>query len=350
MKDKNTESSSSERIVYLTKWWEGLWTQIRQKEDAVWRFITFYAAAIVLSAGLIDFSNITESASISSIQIFVISAILWATSGWGIAIVQDSNHVLQRNLMLIGNFEREILNPEDLGIILPRYYAEKTRYSYDKSYAIHMHVFFTAILLTLLLLAYYLTIIGSPGDSSLDFGIGLLSILFGSILFYNYRIMTQYTFTYWQDRQLAPGIKPGSQNAQPIGNREKEGMVFFSMLLPPVINWIWLILSFGAGLFMFAAYKTQVYVPDFLTIDILLTLALPLIGMLGFVFFLLLNRKLHYLLLKKEDISELKFLRLKIKTSKITRFVSWYVFLLCAIPGIVWLWLMSIQFIQLFNM
>lgn len=194
------------RFEYLIQWRSGLWTQIRQKEDAIWRFISFYAAAILLSASFVQPNDPTKTV-ISPIGILLTLLILFIVTYWGLLIVLDANYWFQRNLIFIRNIEREILPASDFGNLLPKSYAYLNTFPYSVSYIIHLNVLFTTLSISLIAFRIFFEkakLIALPEMS--DFAL-LISIIFSTYLLYVFYRDKEFVSNFDEVRKDAPGKK-----------------------------------------------------------------------------------------------------------------------------------------------
>jgi len=122
-----------ERLTYLMNWKDGLWIQIRQKEDAIWRFISFYSASVIVLLGLVYNSE----SPLTTSQIYMLLGAVAIITSIGILIIFDANFWLNHNLHLIGVVERELLSPNDFDRIIPASYSHPD-FKISKSYSIQL--------------------------------------------------------------------------------------------------------------------------------------------------------------------------------------------------------------------
>jgi hypothetical protein len=174
-----------DRTDYLIEWRKGLWEQIRQKENSIWQFISFYAAGVVVLFGLINVSDDTGNFEFNSTTILVIALANLFITIWGKTIVLDANFWMARNLIFIGNIEKEVLNKEDFGKLIPKIYSQLPGYRYEKSYSMHIVILTLSNILTLLLVStkVFANTLGDPELKlaalySLTYSLGLFSIIF----------------------------------------------------------------------------------------------------------------------------------------------------------------------------
>jgi hypothetical protein len=59
---------------YLLDYRNGLWTAIRHKESGIWQFVSFFAGAIVVLAGILQSSNTLLSLGV--VQISFLSIVI----------------------------------------------------------------------------------------------------------------------------------------------------------------------------------------------------------------------------------------------------------------------------------
>jgi hypothetical protein len=204
------------RLNYLIEYRNGLWTQIRSKEDSVWRFISFFAAAIVLVGGLMKSDN-PSSQTITPHTIFLMTCTILIVSYWGLLITLDANFWMRRNLAIIGNIEREILFKSDFGSLLPISYSEPREFEYTKSYFIQMIFFFITILLCLI--AYITTAVftASSSTNSLLAISQLVSFTFCSLMLYTIHRNRHWISEFGNFRRDAPGV--------PVENRKPYSLI-----------------------------------------------------------------------------------------------------------------------------
>lgn len=236
------------RKNYLIEWRKGLWTQIRQKEDAIWRFISFYAAAILLVAGFVKGTSTGEA--IGTLSGLLILLTVLVVSFWGILIVLDANFWLSRNLLFIGNIERELLPESDIDVLIPRRYTEPG-YEYNRSYEIHMHVLFFTVLLSLM--AYGGLVLKKGGLSNpkeLAFA-GLIAVTFCLGLDYIQRRDRRWLEQFLKVRAEAPGRNPVMQSYPRTFELVRFGHT------STVALWGWFLTLVGCGIFVFLAYLSQ---------------------------------------------------------------------------------------------
>lgn len=151
------------RITYLIEYRNGLWTQIRSKEDSVWRFISFYAAAIVLIAGFLKPEDPSKQILTPISMLFIILTVI-IVSFWGILITLDANFWMQRNLVIVGNIERELLADKDFGVVLPKNYVYPGYYKYSRSY--YIQLIFFSLTMCIAIFAYISFAVGNHGSKS----------------------------------------------------------------------------------------------------------------------------------------------------------------------------------------
>ena len=128
---------------YLLDYRNGLWTAIRHKEGGIWQFVSFFAGAIVVIAGILQNKDLLSSLGI--IQISLLSTVVILVSFWGLIIILDANYWQSRNLWIISNIEWRFLKDDGIGTIIPKYYATPD-FRYANLYAMHMH--FLSIIVT----------------------------------------------------------------------------------------------------------------------------------------------------------------------------------------------------------
>ena len=240
------------RFEYLIQWRSGLWVQIRQKEDAIWRFISFYAAAIILAAGFVQPRD-PSTTVVSPIGILLIILILFIVTFWGLLIVLDANYWTQRNLIFIGNIEREILPASDLGVMLPKNYAYLNKFRYARSYVIHSHILFTTLAISLLAFRIFIeksNLFLSTEMSDLTL---LISIIFVTYLLYLFRRDEEFVTDFAGVRKNAPGkIIKGSVIAD-INYSQ-------TLLSSPISTWGWSIALLCSGIVAYLIVNIQPWI------------------------------------------------------------------------------------------
>jgi len=170
------------RKQYLTDYRAGLWTQIRAKEDAIWRFISFYAAAIILITGFLKSGDNVKMSPTTTM--FLILTVFFV-SFWGILITLDANHWMQRNLVIIRNIEKDILNLTDFGSIFPKVFVKSVTFRYNNAFFIQV-IFFTITLLFAIISYVALGIYQANLNSDLFFALSqLIAFTFFSLLLYS---------------------------------------------------------------------------------------------------------------------------------------------------------------------
>lgn len=236
------------RKNYLIEWRKGLWTQIRQKEDAIWRFISFYAAAILLVAGFVKGTSTGQA--ISTLGGSLILLTLFVVSFWGVLIVLDANFWLNRNLLFIGNIERELLPESDIDVLIPRSYTEP-RFEYAKSYEIHMHVLFFTVFLSLMAYGGLVLKRGGVSDSKELAVAGLIAVTFCLALSYIQLRDCKWLEHFMNVKNEAPGRNPIMQNYP----RAFDLTAFWHTSV--VALWGWFLAFVGCGIFVFLACLSQ---------------------------------------------------------------------------------------------
>lgn len=200
MKSRRT---SETRNQYLINYRNGLWTQIRAKEDSVWRFIAYFAGALLLllnfGLDVTDFNNPQ-----SRIKIVIISTLLIIASFWGLLITLDANFWFQRNLIIIRNIENNLLYKRDFGLIIPNYFGEPHQhYQYTSFTDIQNLIFTFSITTTLLVILFF--------SQNQDSSVGLLVLLQLSGCFFSYLLLLvidknmNYVNRLFDDQISAPG-------------------------------------------------------------------------------------------------------------------------------------------------
>ena len=199
MKSRRT---SETRNQYLINYRNGLWTQIRSKEESVWRFISYYSAALLLALnfglGSTDFTN--TSARIKLITILIVFVLV---SFWGLFITLDSNYWFQRNLIIIRNIERIILNKRDFGWIIPKSFAEHfQKYNYTTFTRIQNVFFSVLIIFTVFVIIFFSH---NQTDPTLQILAHLSCIIFSTLLLLVINKNMEYVVRLFCDQESAPG-------------------------------------------------------------------------------------------------------------------------------------------------
>lgn len=194
------------RKEYLIQYRNGLWTQIRAKEDTVWRFISFFAASLVLVVGFIMPGNDLDAINK---QLSMLTFILATTivSFWGVLVTLDANYWMQRNLALIGNIERELLNKDDFGVLLPPSYIQPRHYKYSRSYFIQLIFFFLVISISLI--SFLTFAVNNLGNTSLYVFIvsQYVPLIYSLLLIYTIWRNKEWINDFGRLREHAPGKK-----------------------------------------------------------------------------------------------------------------------------------------------
>jgi len=194
--------TSSGQQDYLINYRNGLWTSIRQKENGIWQFISFYAAAIVLIVGFVQNESFFSNLDIT--RTAILSIAITAVSFWGITIILDANFWSSRNLWIISNIERKFLGRKGIGRILPAYYTTPN-FHYTRLYSVHIYFLLLFVALTLLgnlaLLHDPKIIIGFQEKTT----ISLMSIILLGFMLYSLGRDEQWVKQYYYDRALATG-------------------------------------------------------------------------------------------------------------------------------------------------
>ncbi len=245
-----SNQNNKSRFEYLTQWRSGLWIQIRQKEDAIWRFISFYAAAVILAAGFVQPSDPSKTVA-SPTGILLIILILFIVTFWGLLIVLDANYWTQRNLIFIGNIEREILPTSDLGVMLPKSYTYLNKFRYARSYVIHLHILFTTLTISLLAFRIFFEKANLFKSTEMSGLALLISILFVAYLLYLFRRDEEFVTDFADVRKNAPGkaIKGIAINA----NINYSQTLFSS----PISTWGWSIALLCSGITAYLIVNIQ---------------------------------------------------------------------------------------------
>jgi len=263
------------RPTYLIEWRKGLWTQIRQKEDAIWRFMSFYGGALVVAVSLLQGVGVAN-VEVSGWLSIVLTVVL--VSLWGVAIVLDANYWMRHNLILIGNIERELLDRSDLGVLLPRVYADPPRFRYSRGYQVHLVVLLCSLVLAVLGCAK--VVLSEPaafthGDLVL---LGLTACVFSGGLLYVFRRDRERYDDWVRTERDAPGRDPS-----PREYPELYDLVRFRFQSPVTGVGGWLLSFLGAKVFLLAASLVNPWGPIPRSVRFCLSVGLLGLGTLGFV-------------------------------------------------------------------
>ncbi len=242
------------RISYLIQWRQGLWAQIRQKEDAIWRFVAFYAGAVVLLAALATGYGLPQGASITTVGAVLILLILFVVTLWGVLIALDANFWLQRNLIFIANIEQELLFDSDFDVLLPKKYAKRSTFDHADSYTIHIHFLFFLIFILLLMFARLILAKGGVTNPVDIIATALFVVVFclgiGYTVYRDHRWLQKWI----EVRSQAPGKK------LPDKEYPKSFELVRVAWSSRVSIWGWALMLTGCGIFLFLAVLSQPWV------------------------------------------------------------------------------------------
>lgn len=234
------------RVEYLIEWRRSLWQSIRQKEDGIWKFVSFFSGALLLLAGFASTVNPKEvdlPFAVLSMMLIVIPL-----AYWGCIIVLDANYWLTRNLIFISNIEKVILKPDDIGKLIPEYYANPD-FQYSRPYSVHIQVLFGLIALILFVGGMNFFSADSFDDVAY-FLLGYLLLIVFSLS--HYTLVTRerrWVRDYYQVRKDAPGYG-SSPKIKTYAAEEK-------ITKSPIFGWEWFIALFATGLFTAICYLNQ---------------------------------------------------------------------------------------------
>ena len=197
-----SRKASETRSQYLINYRNGLWTQIRAKEESVWRFISYYSAALLLALNFglsaTDFSN-----SAARAKLIITLIILLLVSFWGLFITLDSNFWFQRNLIIIRNIEKIMLYKRDFGLIIPRSFGDPFhKYNYTTFTRIQNAFFSFFIALTVLAIIFFSQ---NQTDPTLQILVHLSGILFPAFLISVINKNMDYVNRLYRVQEAAPG-------------------------------------------------------------------------------------------------------------------------------------------------
>lgn len=345
------------RKEYLINWWEGLWTQIRQKEDAIWRYISFYAAAIVLATGFINISESGSLAQISEPGIFVICLVLLLTSGWGINIVLDANYVHERNLLFISNAERELLEPGDLDVILPKKYAEKCDFYYSDSYKLHMHIFFLFLMAALTLFLYYVVFKTPPYSTELSLMTAIVAIFFSTTMIFILLTNDKYINSYFDNLAKSPGNVRTKQEDNTVTSSKREIPNEYIKLLKTrkkisstITLWMLPISFVGSSFFIYIALRSEIWLPFSVIEAFFFSVAFPILGLFGWIGITLL-RKVFYKdpLSKTSTEDNLTLSVIKLSVAKLLTIHNYALYGILSFTALIWLSQLGQQLVIKFN-
>ena len=130
---------------YLIEYRKGLWESIRQKEKAIWTFISFYSGALLVIAGFSDKVDLVlNGTGFGLFDKTLVLPLFVLITFWGISIVIDANYWFKRNLIIIIKIE----NKFPLDDVKPRNKKFNTaEFSYTGSYIIHLHFLYFVLIL-----------------------------------------------------------------------------------------------------------------------------------------------------------------------------------------------------------
>lgn len=236
------------RSTYLLEWWKGLWESIRQKEDGIWKFISFFAAAVVLVVGFAPkFGDLMAGFPLSAL---VIIAVILLFTYWGTLIILDANYWLARNLLFISNVERDVLPSEDIGTLIPEAYVYPG-FRYSRLYSLHTHIMFVTLALTLIIGIGSVMRASSLETAGDIFVASLVCFVFvGGLAF----VLIQ--DRHWIDDYHDDSVQAEGSNREQ-SQRPRQFEVHRSSIESPVWLWGWMLTSLGTGLFLSLAYLNQ---------------------------------------------------------------------------------------------
>lgn len=203
-KDTNPvdEGDDKGKQEYLISYRNGLWTAIRHKETGIWQFVSFFAGAIVVIAGILQ--NQDTFSSLGVIQISLLSIIITVVSFWGIVVILDANYWQSRNLWLISNIEQRFLKAGDIGRIIPKSYTTPS-FRYSNVYAMHLH--FLSIILSVVFIGTVSVILQNLSHIGTQekIVIGLLGLLMGGLILYVFDKDNSWVRDFYKTREGSTG-------------------------------------------------------------------------------------------------------------------------------------------------
>ena len=113
------------RNELMLKMYSSFWDNVARAEDSAWKM---FAAYIGVFAALHFFSSL-----IGVIGVLVVFILF---SSMAVSLMIRANLWYARNLGLISNLEKEFLNKEDYGRLIPRYFGKKPRFLNKEIYNI----------------------------------------------------------------------------------------------------------------------------------------------------------------------------------------------------------------------
>jgi len=107
-------TQDSERKKFLLEFYQVCWNNVTRAEEAAWKMFAAYTAIFAGLAFASETIGIAGFLSVLSIFSFL-----------AIALSLNANLWFVRNIGLISNLERELLNESDYGVLIPKSYKEK---------------------------------------------------------------------------------------------------------------------------------------------------------------------------------------------------------------------------------
>jgi len=232
---------------YLIQYRNGLWVAIREKEGNVWKFVTFYVAAISLIIGLgqklattLDFV----------IDVSVAAAIVGLLTFWGLAIIIDSNSWMSRNLKLIGNIEKLFIPKDEFDRFIPGYYSSPL-FRYFPPYKVNF--FFLAVLA---IIAYLNFILHFPTAESTwrQYLLPAMTVIYVWGFYSVDSLDTSTRKEYFRFYKNAPGVSIKDENGQPVSiGSERFPAEFLEFKVSTVARFkTWAFVAASAVLLLFA--------------------------------------------------------------------------------------------------
>jgi hypothetical protein len=130
------------RREFLLRLYDNLWRSIDRADYRMLQMISFYA--IVLGAAVVG-------AETSKLDPLITAVLVSGISFWGINVSINAGKWFERNRLFVINVEKEFLNKEDIGKILPEKYHEgKPRKHLSIPCVIHTIAFLFGIFIAVL--------------------------------------------------------------------------------------------------------------------------------------------------------------------------------------------------------
>jgi len=124
--------------------YDQLWNSITRAEQGLWQFVAIYASILGIHW------------AIGEKQPSLAANLTIVASYWGINIAINTDKWFERNRMMVINIEKDFLNKDDTGKIIPAsYHIRKPPNSFISSDRIIIHVIIFATIIVLSILDYW---------------------------------------------------------------------------------------------------------------------------------------------------------------------------------------------------